>query len=570
MNKNFMQILKELLRHRFKLCIVFIALIGTSISMLSFGHIFRILIDQGIAKGDMEAIKGAILMLAFVIFILGLGIFFRAYYINLISHLVTSEIRIRVYNSLINRAPDYFDSVKISDYSNRFSSDLNFIGDMIVNLLSFSLRNCIMFIGGIIMMFFVNVKLSLITMAILPLTMVLVKLIGKKIKNNTSKMHKQKSQIAEIISESLNNIKLLYAMNAKDFAQNKLLIKDSDYHRFTENALKSRSMFFACAIASISLVILLVIWIGGADVVANKISAGNMVSFIFYALMSAFSIGGIADVFGDIQKFLTGAERVFEMEKLSPNNFATKKFNIRAPYNLSVNIRKFSYPTRPDIQILENIKFEAQAGEFVGIVGPSGAGKSSIFQLIMSIYKSEQSKVQINDKDVDLGADPNLREQIAYITQEPFLFSGDIEENIKLGRDNGPLDEVIEVTGLKNVIAKLPSGMKSYIGEKGTQLSGGQKQRIAIARALYGNPGILLMDEATSALDNKSESILLKSLRKSMKGKLIISIAHRLSSLNNADRIIFIHDGKIIDQGPHEELLKGCELYKNLADNELI
>ena len=566
MNKTLRKIFSELCAYKFKLFMVVSAVGLTSFSMLSFGYVFRRLVDNGISKGDLVAIKESIMYLGIVVLMLGIGIFARAYYTHQISHLIVSDIRIRIYKSVMQRSIGYFDSIKTSDYLSRFTNDINYIGDTINNLLSFSLRNTIMSIGGMVLMFTVNIKLSLITLGTLPLTMILVKIVGKRIKYLTQKTHQEKSSIEEIISETLGNIKIIYSMNIKDYRLSKLLSKNSFYNEIVEKYLKTRSLFFSISIALITLITLLVIWIGGIDVATNNISSGNMVSFIFYALLTAFSIGGVADVFGDIQKFLTGAERIYELETIEEQT-KDQSYNIKTPFNIELNIKDFAYPARPDTKVISDIHIEAKAGEFIGIAGPSGSGKSTMLQILMGIYKA--GSLTINSEKVDLSLDSKLRTKIAYITQDPFLFSSTIEENIKLGRKNGNLDKIIDICGLKDMISKLPKGIKTYVGEKGAQLSGGQKQRIAIARALYGNPEALLMDEATSALDNKSENAILKKLKADMKGKIIISIAHRLSSIIDADKIMVIHNGEVISVGTHKELLKKCKLYAGIVDVKL-
>jgi|GEM_PF-2716542 len=570
MNKTFKRILLELLNHKTKLSIVVIAVLITSLSMLSFGHIFKNLIDQGIIQGDLSSIKDSIKQLAIIVAILGAGVFLRSYYINMISHLVITGVRLKSYRALLTLSPNKFDQIKIADYTNRFSHDINFIGDLITNLLSFSLRNFIMFIGGIILMFFVNIKLSLITLAILPISMVLVKILGKRIKHLTQKSMSEKANIEEAISETINNIKVIYSMDIKDYRSNILTAASNSFDEFMENFLKTRSIFFSFAISFITSIILIVIWVGGMDVATGNISSGNMVSFLFYALLTAFSIGGVADVFGDIQKFLSGSERIYEIIDSADLVREEENLDFAPAKEISLSIKDFAYPSRAEQKIIDKIDFCAKAGQFIGITGPSGSGKSTIFQILMGIYGSKNSKLMINHQEFDLSTNPLARSKIAYITQDPFIFSSTIGENIRLGRDFGNIDQVIDICDLKSLIVDMPKGLNTYVGERGMQLSGGQKQRIAIARALYGRPEIILLDEATSALDNKSEKLILTNIKKHMKDKIIFCISHNLGILKNADNIILIHNGLKISEGTDKELLKKSELYNaliNIMDN---
>jgi ATP-binding cassette subfamily B protein len=317
------------------------------------------------------------------------------------------------------------------------------------------------------------------------------------------------------------------------------------------------------AIFIITSLLLVVIWIGGIDVLDNTISSGNMVSFMFFAIATAFSIGGIAEIFGNIQKYFSAAERVFELEEVRVSSNIKSAEHI-IPQNLKLEIENFSYPSRPDLEIIKNISIEATAGEFIGIVGPSGSGKSTILQILLGIYKPKICKLTINNKPQDISFNEFLRTKIAYVSQDSFLFSATIEENIKLGRDFGSLDKVIEISGLNTMLKQLPKGINTYIGEKGAQISGGQKQRIALARSLYANPEILLLDEATSSLDIESENHLLQNLKKLMKGNIIISVAHRLSAIMEADKIYLIFDGEVEAVDSHKNLLKNSALYRGL------
>ncbi len=561
MNDTALRLFLELKKHSFGLIIVMVSIAAISLAMLSFGHILKLMIDHGIAANNMDSLNSAILQMVVAVLVLGMASFIRAYYINSISSNIVSDIRIKTYKALLDRPIEYFESVKVSDIISRFSHDLSLIGDIITNILSFSIRNIFMIIGGIVMMFLQNPKLSLIVIISLPVTLVLIKFVGKKVRIMAKELHAQKANIEEIIGETLSNIRVVYSFNVEEYRIAKLIEKSKESDELTSGYLKVRALFFALSIFVITSLLLLVLRIGGIDVLEGIISSGSMVSFIFYSATTAFAIGGVAEVMGDLQKSFAGADRVFELseKQLSHISPVTSKFH--GPLRLSFSAKNFSYPSRPDTEVIKNIEFEAGAGQFIGIAGPSGSGKSTILQILMGIYRPKTFRIKINDKEVDLTSNKELRSKIAYIPQDPFLFSTTIKENITLGRDLGSLDYVIKLTGLKAVLDSIPNGIETYVGEKGTQLSGGQKQRIALARGLYGNPEILLLDEATSALDMESEHELLQHIRTLMKNKIIISVAHRISAIKDADKIMLIHNGALIAEGSHEQLLKKVPLY---------
>jgi len=491
--------------------------------------------------------------------------FFRSFYINKISKDVIKNIRFRVYNALLHKPIEYFDKVHISDCVSRLSHDLILIGEIITNILSFTVRNIFMVIGGVIMMFIQNVKLSLITILILPISLVLIKIIGKKVRALSTKSYEEKASMDQIIGETLSNIRIIHAFNVREYRIEKLQTQSNQFDLATNSYLRIRSLFFAMSIFIITSLLLIVVWIGGIDVLNGAITSGNMVSFIFFAITTAFAIGGVSEIFGNIQTYFAAAERVFELDGKEKNPKSKIPIDFKLPLNISIHMEKFSYASRPLVEVIKNITITAKSGEFIGIAGPSGSGKSTILQIIMGIYRPSICKIIINDKEQNGFSNISFQNKIAYVPQDPFLFSTTIEENITLGRSLGSLDKIIEICGLSDMLEKLPYGINTYVGEKGAQISGGQKQRISIARSLYGNPEILLLDEATSALDSESENHLLSNLKRFMKDKITISVAHRLSSIIDADKIIFVYNGEFIAEGSHDELVKKEPLYNTLT-----
>ena len=582
------KLLLELSVYKKELVIVMLSIAAVSGSMLSLGHTIKLFIDEGIKTNNVHALNQTIIYLAMAVIVLALGSFFRSFYINSISDKVVSNIRLKTYQSLLNHQIKYFDEMKVSDIISRFSHDLSLISDIITNLISFSIRNFFLIVGGMAMMFIQNVKLSMIVMIAVPICLIMISRLGKKIRVMARELHAKKAALEEVIGETMSNIRVVYSFNIQDYRVKKLTDIAIESSGIARRYLRIRAMFFALAMTVITSLLLIVLWIGGLDVIDGTISSGNMVSFIFYAVSTAFAIGGIAEVVGDLQKSFAGAERVFELQELGgvdvgcvPYSVIPAKAGSQESYTLDprlhgddkchvinsihLHVPSFFYPSRPESRILNDVTIDANHGEFIGLAGPSGSGKSTILQIIMGLYRAPDSVVKINGEEVDLSIRPDLVKRVAYVPQDPFLFSASIRENITLGREFGSLDEVMKITGLDDMISSFPKGLDTYVGEKGMQLSGGQKQRISLARSIYGIPDVLLLDEATSALDSDSENHVIEHLRQFMKDKIIISVAHRLSSIKKANKIFLIHSGVLVAVGDHKELLKVSPLYKHLT-----
>lgn len=563
------KLFSELMIYKKELLIVMVSIAAVSASMLSLGHTIKLFIDHGIKTKDVHALNQTIIYLAVAVLVLAVGSFFRSFYINSISSKVVSNIRLKTYQALLNHQIKYFDEMKVSDIISRFSHDLSLISDIITNLISFSIRNFFLIVGGMAMMFIQNIKLSMIVMIAVPICLVMISRLGKKVRVMARDLHAKKAELEGVIGETMSNIRVVYSFNIQNYRIKKLNDIADASSDITRKYLQIRSMFFALAMAVVTSLLLIVLWIGGLDVIDGTISSGNMVSFIFYAVSTAFAIGGITEVIGDLQKSFAGAERIFELQELSnvvtPIKVEKSSKRYVSINSLRINVASFFYQSRPELQILNNIEIQASQGEFIGLAGPSGSGKSTILQIIMGLYKSDNSHVYINGNDVDLSINPDLVKHVAYVPQDPFLFSASIAENITLGRDMGSLDEVLTITGLDQMITSFSNGLDTYVGEKGAQLSGGQKQRIALARSIYGAPDVLLLDEATSALDLDSENRVIDNLRQFMKGKIIISVAHRLASIKQADKIFLLHNGVLVASGSHNNLLKVSSLYKHLT-----
>lgn len=580
MNNNVRILLGYLKNHKFNLVIVFCSLFTVALSLLGVGTVFRHLVDNGLSTNELNSINNAIFLTSGLIATFAIGSFFRSYFINIIAEKITSQIRADSYADLLELEIATFEELKIGDIISRLGSDLESVGTLITNFLSFFIRNSIMLSGAIILMFLQSAKLSMLVIFTVPVLLTPLLHLSKHIRSISRKVMAEKSNLSSFIEESFSAIRTLYAFNQQTHSLNRFNEKITTYVKHSSKRLKLRSLFFALAIAAIAGSITMVIWIGSIDIIDGKMTSGQMISFIYYAMIVGMSAGGIAELFSEIQGPLAALERVFNLRtntKTYPNPQAIAKYHKKSEnalqnYDITFENVNFSYPSRKDILALNNISFRIKQNRSTAIVGKSGSGKSTIMQLLLNFYSYQTGKIKVAGQDVNSYDRNYIRKIMAYTPQEPDIFSGTIRYNIMFSNPDAKeedFQQVVHLCGIDKFTNNLPAGLDTEIGEKGVRISGGQKQRIAIARALLYQPEILLLDEATSALDNESEQEILDNIKKVMDGKTIISIAHRITSIQDFDNILVIDQGKLASSGTHKELIGSCEIYNILYKKSL-
>ncbi|GAB4163851.1 MAG: ABC transporter transmembrane domain-containing protein [Rickettsiaceae bacterium] len=572
-SSNIKELGKYLVQHTRSLIIVLLALLSVTFALLSIGFIFRRLIDSGLGADQVDAIHNSIYLICVLIGIFAAGSFFRSYFINAIALKVVSEVRSDTYNALLGIDITEFEVMKTGDVISRLGHDAEMIGNLIVNFLSFFIRNSIMLSGAVVLMFIHSPKLSLLVLLTIPVLLFPLLKLSKHVRSLSKRVLEEQSILAASIEESFAGIRTLCAYNQQSYVSQQFSKKIATHIKHGKARLKLRSLFFALAISMIAGSITLVIWVGSIDILQGKMTSGEMIAFIYYAIMVGMSAGGLAELFSEIQGPLAALDRVLEVRNMKANIAPISEGNA---LNFTEGIKykqvAFSYPSRPDILVLNNISLEIKHGIFTGIVGKSGSGKSTLLQLLLKFYSYQSGNIFIGSKDIELVGGDLVRSKIAYVEQSPTIFSGSIRSNITFSNPNAGDDEIAKIAkicGISDFANQLEFGLDTEIGEKGVRLSGGQKQRIAIARALIYNPEILLLDEATSALDSDSENQLLYNVRKLLNGKTIVSIAHRISSIENADEILIIDQGRLAGQGTHEHLLKTSKVYNTLHKEQL-
>ncbi len=574
-SNQLLNLLPYLLPYKKEAIFALIALGITSLMILCFGKAVKYIIDIGFVKQNQSMLN--LIIFAFIVAILVMAIagYFRSFLINSVAEKMIADLRKKIYDHTIRVSAEFFETTKTGDVISRLTVDSGLIVNLISNTLPFLIRNSLLFCGGLIFLFATSFKLSLISILLIMIAILPIIFLGRSVKNLSKKNQIALATVSAQIEESINGIKTIQSYLCEDKEVRNFFNFVDDGLKIALQKVRVKSLMIASVIAIAFLGIALVVMIGSRDVLSNKITSGDLSAFIFYSIICATSLVALSQTAGQIQTAIGAITRLFELLEIdSPvkENSGLSAVDI-GNSKIAINFSgvNFSYPSRKDLLILKNFNLNIPAGQKVAIVGLSGSGKSTILQLLLRFYDVNSGIITLNNWDVRALSFNDLRKNFSYISQDCFIFSGTIFENIAY------VDKSITEAEVKAIIASnpalhfienLPQKMHSFVGQKGIKLSGGERQRIAIARAIIKNSPILLLDEATSALDNENEQIINRAISSFASNKTVITIAHRLSTLNNCDHIIFIKDGEIIEQGSHQQLIELAGYYKKMYEVE--
>ncbi|HQR12073.1 MAG TPA: ABC transporter transmembrane domain-containing protein [Casimicrobiaceae bacterium] len=548
-----------------------IALVFAAASVLAVGQGLKFVIDRGFAAGSAAELDRALALMMGVVVVLALATFTRFYYVSWLGERVTADLRRAVFDHLLALPPGYFEVMRTGEVISRLTNDTTMLETVIGSSASMAVRNLLLMIGGLVMLALTSAKLTLMVLVGVPLTVVPIILFGRRVRKLARASQDRVGDVGAYVDEALHEIRTVqaYGHEAEDRRQFGARVESA--FATARQRIRQRAFLVATVILLVFGAVGVILWIGGHDVLAGRISPGQLSAFVFYAVIVAGAVGAISEVVGDLQRAAGATERLFELLEVDSG--------IRAPANpvaLPVPARgtvgfrdvTFHYPSRPDTAALADFSLDVAAGEKVALVGPSGAGKTTVFQLLLRFYDPERGAVTIDGIDLRAADPAAIRAHLAVVPQDPVIFATSVLENVRYGRPEATEAQVraaCEAAYATEFIDRIPEGFASFLGERGVRLSGGQRQRIAIARAILADRPVLLLDEATSALDAESERMVQLALERLMAGRTVLIIAHRLATVRHADRIAVMEHGRIIATGSHDELARSNPLYARLA-----
>ncbi|MEN2395867.1 ABC transporter transmembrane domain-containing protein [Pseudomonas halotolerans] len=549
-----------------------LALIVTAGITLSMGQGIRLLVDQGFMTRSPHLLNQSIGLFMVLVVGLAIGTFSRFYLVSWIGERVVADIRRQVFNHLVYLHPGFYENNRSSEIQSRLTADTTLLQSVIGSSLSLFLRNALMVVGGIVLLFITNPKLTSIVVIALPLVLAPILIFGRRVRSLSRQSQDRIADVGSYVSETLGQIKTVQAYNHQVQDERRFAVTVEQAFDTARKRIAQRAWLITLVIVLVLGAVGVMLWVGGMDVIAGRISGGELAAFVFYSLIVGSAFGTLSEVIGELQRAAGAAERIAELLRseniIQPPTSGVVTLPERVRGDLRLEGVRFAYPSRPDSYAVDGLDLSVQAGETLALVGPSGAGKSTVYDLLLRFYDPAQGQILIDDVPLTLLDPLDLRRHFALVSQNPALFFGTVEENIRYGNPEATSEQVREAAQIAHAhdfIEKMPEGYQTHLGDGGLGLSGGQRQRLAIARALLVDAPILLLDEATSALDAQSEHLIQQALPSLMKNRTTLVIAHRLATVKNADRIAMMDQGKVVAVGTHQELVASNALYARLA-----
>jgi ATP-binding cassette subfamily B protein len=569
--------------YRARVALAFVLLCLASATILLVPLAFRDLIDFGFGERERQggrllgalSLNGHFIALFGLASIWALAVAARYYTVSWVGERVTADLRNAVYARVLAQSPQFFETLQTGEVLSRLTGDTTLIQTVVGSSISMGLRSVFQFIGGMVMLAVTSFYLFSLNLGLMALLILPIVAIGRKVKKLSRESQDRIADASALAGEILNAMPTVQAYTQEEQEAGRFAARTELSFATGVRRTRVRAALTALIITAVMGTIIFVLWIGARQVHAGALTGGELASFVLYAALVAGAVGTMAEVWGDVMRAAGATERLLDLlhARSAIRETAAPQMPVVAEQAaISFEHVVFAYPARPQVRALDDICLDIAPGESVALVGPSGAGKTSLFQLLLRYYEVSAGCIRINGQDIRQLSLRDLRKDIAIVSQDPVIFSANALENIRYGRTSASDEEVMQAARAAladEFIERLPEGYRTFLGERGTRLSGGQRQRIAIARAILKGARLLLLDEATSALDAESELLVQQGLSAAMMGRTTLIIAHRLATVQKADRIVVIDHGRIVETGTPEDLRQQGGLYARLAALQL-
>ncbi len=551
---------------------VFLVL-GSGATLL-YPQAVRVILDEAQATGDQHLVDRASLAMVAIFLVQGVAISLRFILFTLVGERIVVGLRKRLYRAILDQEVAFFDSRRTGELMNRLASDTTVLQNTVSVNVSMALRSAATVLGGVVFLFYTSPLLASLMLLVVPPVSLGAVYYGRRLRRLAREVQDALAKASEVAQETLSGIRTVraFAAEATETARYDASVQES--YRLARKRIVLSGTFIGLTSMAGFAAMVLVLWFGGSLVVEGSMTVGELTAFFVYIVLVAASLGALSNLWVDFMKASGAASRVFELlDRVTEMPSGVGLTPAQVVGHVRFDRVSFRYPTRPDVLVLKNVSLEIQPGKVLALVGPSGSGKSTIASLLGRLYDPEAGQVLLDGVPLTSLDSDWFRRQVGVVSQEPTLFSTTLRENIRYGRpeaDDEAVEAAARAANADGFIGGFPDGYDTEVGERGVQLSGGQKQRVAIARALLKDPKILILDEATSALDSESEHLVKQALDRLMVGRASLVIAHRLSTVADADEVVVLEAGQVVERGGHHELLGRHGLYRQLVERQFV
>jgi ATP-binding cassette subfamily B protein len=573
--RQYARLARFLLPYRARIAGAVVALLIAAGCVLALGQGLKHVVDKGFGSGDPQLLNQALAAVIAVAALLAAATYARFFLMMSTGERVVTDLRRAVFDHILALEPAFFEATRTGEVISRLTADTTLLQQVIGSSVSMFVRNLLMMAGAVAMLFVVSWKLALLVLAGVPATLAPILLLGRGLRRLSRANQDRVADVSAYVDEAIHEVRTVQAYVHEDAARAAFAHHAESAYRAGVARIRQKAFLIASVMLLAFCAVGVILWIGGRDVLAGQLTVGELSAFVFYSAVVATGAGTVSEVWGELQRAAGATERLIELLETRPA--------ITAPENplpppriedggvrgeIDFDAVGFRYPARPDALALAGFSLRVAPGERVALVGPSGAGKSTVFALLLRFYDPQQGALRIDGVDIRAMDPRALRRLVAVVPQDPVIFAASVIDNVRYGRpqaSRGEVEQACEQAFAMEFVARLPQGLDTQLGERGVTLSGGQRQRLSIARALLADRPILLLDEATSSLDAASERMVQQALERLARGRTTLVIAHRLATVQHADRIIVMEHGAIVAQGSHFELLGQGGLYARLA-----